>query len=132
MGTPACDVAIVGAGPYGLSTAAHLAADPRLDIRIFGEPMSFWTDRMPMGMLLRPPYVACNIADPDNALTLEAYQTANGKSVTPPVQLDWFVDYGLWFQRQIVPDVDRRWVSRVERQNGDFRLALADEEIVTA
>ena len=34
-----CDVAIVGAGPYGLSTAAHLKAANGLDIRVFGEPM---------------------------------------------------------------------------------------------
>ena len=132
MGARACDVAIVGAGPYGLATAAHLRADDRLDIRVFGEPMSFWTDRMPLGMLLRSPYIACNIADPNDALTLDAYQAASGNGLTPPVPLDRFVDYGRWFQRQVAPDVDRRWVSRVERQNGGFRLALADGETITA
>ena len=39
-----CDVAIVGAGPYGLSTAAHLKAANGLDIRVFGEPMGFWLE----------------------------------------------------------------------------------------
>jgi NADPH-dependent 2,4-dienoyl-CoA reductase/sulfur reductase-like enzyme len=129
---PACDVAIIGAGPYGLATAAHLRTDDRLDIRVFGEPMSFWTDRMPSGMLLRSPYIASNIADPDDALTLDAYQAASGNGLTPPVPLDRFVDYGRWFQRQVAPNVDRRWVSRVERQNGAFRLALADGESITA
>ena len=38
----ACDVAIIGAGPYGLSAAAHLKAADGLDVRVFGEPMSFW------------------------------------------------------------------------------------------
>src|SRR5712692_698430 len=122
MGVPACDVAIVGAGPYGLATAAHLRADDRLDVRIFGEPMSFWTERMPVGMLLRSPYVACSIADPDDALTLDAYQAVNGNGLIPPVPLDRFIDYGRWFQRQVAPDLDRRWVSRVERENGGFRL----------
>jgi len=132
LAVPACDVAIVGAGPYGLATAAHLRADDRLETRVFGVPMSFWTDRMPVGMLLRSPYVACNIADPENALTLDAYQAANGNGVVPPVPLDRFVDYGRWVQRQVAPDVDSRWVSTVERENGGFRLALADGETVTA
>jgi 2-polyprenyl-6-methoxyphenol hydroxylase-like FAD-dependent oxidoreductase len=35
------NVAIVGAGPYGLSTAAHLRAADGLDIDVLGEPMSF-------------------------------------------------------------------------------------------
>src|SRR5213079_230240 len=51
----ACDVAIVGAGPYGLSAAAHLRAANGLDVRVFGEPMSFWERHMPKGMLLRSP-----------------------------------------------------------------------------
>ena len=132
MALPACDVAIVGAGPYGLATAAHLRKDDRLEVRVFGEPMSFWNERMPVGMLLRSPYVACNIADPDDALTLDAYQAANGNGVVPPVPLDRFVDYGLWIQRRVAPDVDQRWVSAVERRNGSFSLTLADGETVTA
>ncbi len=132
MTVPACDVAIVGAGPYGLATAAHLRTDDRLEVRVFGEPMSFWEEQMPVGMFLRSPYVACNIADPGDELTLDAYQAADGNGITPPVPLDRFVDYGRWFQRRVAPDVDRRWVSRVERQNGDFRLTLADGEAVTA
>ncbi len=47
-----CEVVIVGAGPYGLSAAAHLKA-AHIDFRIFGDPMSFWRDHMPAGMMLR-------------------------------------------------------------------------------
>ena len=36
-------VAIIGAGPYGLSLAAHLAAR-NVEHRIFGRPMQFWSD----------------------------------------------------------------------------------------
>ena len=49
-----CDIAIVGAGPYGLSAAAHLKAKG-FAVRVFGEPMEFWADKMPAGMLLRSP-----------------------------------------------------------------------------
>jgi cation diffusion facilitator CzcD-associated flavoprotein CzcO len=127
-----CDVAIVGAGPYGLATAAYLRKAPNLEVRVFGEPMSFWTDRMPAGMLLRSPYVASHIADPGCACSLDAYQHAIGRPVGVPVPLERFVDYGRWFQRQLVPAVDRRWVARVARENGRFRLKLADGEEITA
>lgn len=50
-GSPDYDVAIIGAGPYGLLAAAHLKAKG-LGVRIFGEPMEFWANTMPEGMLL--------------------------------------------------------------------------------
>jgi len=36
-----CDVAVIGAGPYGLSAAAHLIAADGVHVRVFGRPMSF-------------------------------------------------------------------------------------------
>src|SRR5204862_2101609 len=58
------DVVVVGAGPYGLSAAAHLRAGG-LQTLVFGEPMSFWRRHMPGGMLLRSSPTASSIADPD-------------------------------------------------------------------
>ena len=46
------DVAVIGAGPYGLSLAAHLRARGA-DIRVFGFPMQSWRDSMPVGMKLK-------------------------------------------------------------------------------
>jgi cation diffusion facilitator CzcD-associated flavoprotein CzcO len=46
------DVAIVGAGPYGLSIAAHLH-DRGIRYRIIGSPMQFWVSHMPDGMQLK-------------------------------------------------------------------------------
>src|SRR4051794_29507359 len=86
-----CDVAIIGAGPYGLSAAAHLRKIEGLKIRMFGRLMSFWAEKMPMGMLLRSPWVASHISDPDRALTLEAYQSATRAKFGKPVPLEHFV-----------------------------------------
>jgi FAD-dependent urate hydroxylase len=47
-----CDVATIGAGPYGLSAGVHLKAKG-MAVRLFGEPMEFWAKMMPEGMLLR-------------------------------------------------------------------------------
>jgi cation diffusion facilitator CzcD-associated flavoprotein CzcO len=123
-----CDVAIVGAGPYGLSAAAHLRATNGLDIRVFGEPMSFWERHMPKGMLLRSPLAGSHLSDPARALTLEAYQAATGNQITAPLPLPRFTDYGRWFQSQAVPDTDPRKVARVEKNCTGLRLTLEDGE----
>jgi thioredoxin reductase len=125
------DVVVIGAGPYGLSTTAHLRA-AGVETRVFGEPMVFWQEQMPIGMLLRSAWEASHIADPHNRYTLEAYQAATGIRFSAPVPLDEFVRYGQWFQQQVVPDLDRRRVTRVARENGGFRLDLADGESVRA
>jgi 2-polyprenyl-6-methoxyphenol hydroxylase-like FAD-dependent oxidoreductase len=60
----ACDVAIVGAGPYGLSAAAHLKAADGLDVRVFGEPMSFW-ERGAGGHSVIPRFVEFHLVIPE-------------------------------------------------------------------
>jgi thioredoxin reductase len=121
-----CDVAIVGAGPYGLSAAAHLRAANGLDIRVFGEPMSFWERHMPKGMLLRSPLAGSHLSDPSRSLTLQAYGAASGNRITTPLPLNRFTDYGRWFQSQAVPDLDPRKVDRVEKNGAGFQLTLED------
>jgi FAD-dependent urate hydroxylase len=118
------DVAIVGAGPYGLATAAHLRARGALETRIFGEPMSFWHG-MPKRMLLRSPYAACNIGAP-SGMTLEDWRVGHGLPLEIPVPLERFLEYGAWFQQQVAPDIDRRSVSGIAGANGSgYRLTLA-------
>ena len=124
-----CDVAIVGAGPYGLSAAAHLKAANGLDIHVFGEPMSFWERHMPKWMLLRSPLPGSHLSDPRKALTLQAYQAASGNAITAPLPLCRFIDYGRWFQCQAVPNADSRRIVRVEKNGAGFRLTVEDGEI---
>src|SRR5579884_2968151 len=124
-GDRVCDVAIIGAGPYGLGTAARLQSLDSLDVRIFGEPMSFWAG-MPQGMLLRSHWDACNIGFPNGDLTIDSYKAESGGDFGKPVPLDAFIDYGRWFQRTAVPDVDRRRVTYVTSGPGGFRLRLED------
>jgi FAD-dependent urate hydroxylase len=123
-----CDVAVLGAGPYGLAAAAHLQMIKGLDVRVFGEPMEFWKSQMPEGMLLRSPWAASHISDPQTALTMDAFGNAIGTRIPTPIPLDRFVEYGLWFQRQAVPEIDRRRITRIERDSNGFRLILSDNE----
>jgi hypothetical protein len=122
-----CDVAVIGAGPYGLSAGVHLKAKG-IAACVFGEPMEFWANKMPEGMLLRSPRVASNLSDPDRAFTLEAYEAASKREPCAPLPLDTFVEYGRWFRHQLGSDLDERTVLRVERDKPGFRLTLRDGE----
>jgi cation diffusion facilitator CzcD-associated flavoprotein CzcO len=122
-----CDVAILGAGPYGLSTAAHLKSVQGLDVRVFGTPMSFWSEQMPSGMLLRSAYSASHLSAPEGVLSLEAYESSRGATLDRPIRLNDFIEYGLWFQRHASPEVDHRKIVCIEQIEGGFKLLLEDE-----
>jgi hypothetical protein len=128
------DVAIVGAGPYGLSLAAHLRA-AGVSFRQFGLPMQLWQAAMPAGMFLKSQGFASNLSSPDGEHTLEAFCTATGRryaSYGVPVPLDTFVAYGLWFQQELVPDVEHTLVTDVAERNAGYQLALANGDTATA
>lgn len=126
-----CEVAVVGAGPYGLSVAAHLR-HAGIATHVFGEPMAFWRHNMPNGMLMRSPWRATHLSHPGRALSLDAYASSCGIDSGTHLSLEKFVAYGEWFQRHAVPDVDRRAVRLIDAAQDGFRLKLADDDIVSA
>ena len=126
---PVHDVGIVGAGPYGLTAAAHLRA-AGVDVRVFGEVMGFWERQMPIGMLLRSEWDGSHFSDPEKALTLNHFEEVEGIELPERIPLDDYIRYGKWFQRRAVPDVDPRFVRSVEATAGRFALVLDDGETV--
>jgi thioredoxin reductase len=124
-----CDVAIIGAGPYGLSAAAHLRR-AGVDARVFGQPMEFWEHQMPAGMRLRSPWHASHISDPAGAFTLDRYERERGAAIDRPIPLRDFIGYARWFQRSIVPDLDPRKVTVIRTNGGRFRLTLEDRQVI--
>jgi cation diffusion facilitator CzcD-associated flavoprotein CzcO len=126
-----CEVAVIGAGPYGLSVAAHLNA-AKISARVFGEPMSFWQRHMPRGMCLRSPWAASHLSDPAGTYSLDAYAHQHGVTKQYPLPLEHFIDYGKWFQRAAVPLIDQRKVTRIEQGGVGFRIHLEDGEAVFA
>jgi cation diffusion facilitator CzcD-associated flavoprotein CzcO len=122
-------VAIIGAGPYGLACAAflrHSGVEPR----VFGEPMGYWREHMARGMLLRSRRRASHIADPMQALTMDQYERSTGARLSEPIELQQYVEYGHWFRWAAAPDVDRRRVHRIDRVDGAFNLTLEDGEAI--
>jgi cation diffusion facilitator CzcD-associated flavoprotein CzcO len=119
------DVVVVGAGPYGLSTAAHLLGRG-LRVAVFGRTLEMWRDRMPKGMLLRSHWWATNLSDPRRDYGFEQFARDSGHSRGYPLPIQTFIDYGLWFQQRAVPDVDETYVASIERQDGRFLITLED------
>jgi cation diffusion facilitator CzcD-associated flavoprotein CzcO len=126
------DIAIVGAGPYGLMAAGHLRSADSPSIVGFGDPMSFWADQMPVGMLLRSPYVASSIGPSDGPLSLTAYEETIGERPLQPVPLSRFVSYGRWYQQRVLPDLRSERVQQVARNGNGFNLTLETGERVHA
>jgi FAD-dependent urate hydroxylase len=118
---------VVGAGPYGLATAAHLLA-AGVPVRVFGEPMESWEKHMPGGMLLRSRWQASHIASPGHNLTLEDFHAERGLDRPTPIPLGRFVEYGRWFQERAVPQLERRRVERVSPTGQGFTVELEGGE----
>lgn len=129
-----CDIAIIGAGPYGLSLAAHLR-DTGISFRIFGKPMSTWRDHMPKGMHLKSEGFASNLSAPDESSTLAAWCRANGVTYAPqksPVALSDFVAYADWFTQNHVPALEEKDVTDLARCPDGFALTLEDGTALVA
>lgn len=127
------DLLVVGAGPYGLSIASH-AADAGLSLRVFGRPMASWRDNMPGGMFLKSEPWASNLSDPAARWRLDAYCATQGTTARhgEPIPVEMFAEYGLWFARNAVPEVDERTVARITSRPGGFEAVTEDGETVRA
>lgn len=91
------ELLVIGAGPYGVATAAR-AIERGIETIVVGGPMSFWKQHMPEGMCLR--------SGPDWHLdaagvhTFEAFleEEGIGRNEVDPVPIRVFLDYATWFQ----------------------------------
>lgn len=127
-------VAVVGAGPYGLSIAAYLRAR-RIPFRIFGDPMESWRKNMPAGMLLKSEGFASSLYDPAGEYTLERYcqeKSLPYEAVGEPVPIERFIDYGLDFQRRCVPELESHKVRILQKDPRGFSLTTDSGETLVA
>lgn len=128
-----CEVVILGAGPYGLSLAAHLAKR-QVRFRIFGRPMHNWRTQMPQGMMLKSEGFASSLLAPRDVYPLRAFCAERGlpyQDIGLPVPLKTFWSYGQEFQRRFVPQLEEREAAWLEpRDGGGFAVRLDDDETV--
>ncbi|MYW63775.1 NAD(P)-binding domain-containing protein [Streptomyces sp. SID8379] len=125
------DLVIVGAGPYGLSIAAHAAARG-LDTRVFGRPMDSWRNHMPRGMFLKSEPWASNLSAPGRRFRLDQYCAHRGVPAEHghPIPVDTFASYGLWFAQHAVPEPDERMITRIDAAPVGFTLETEDGQVL--
>jgi thioredoxin reductase len=97
--------------------------------------MEVWREHMPKGMLLKSDGFASNLSDPASSFTLKHFCAERGipyDDTRLPVAIETFVDYAQTFQQKLVPQLDTRQVTRIDRTAGHYTIQLADGETVTA
>jgi thioredoxin reductase len=123
------DVAVVGAGPFGLSVAAQISGRA---VRTFGPPMETWRTRMPPDMLLRSDWQETSLSAPGDRGTIDAWAAATGEPRREPIPLQAFLRYAEWFRESFVPESDPARVAALERANGTYRLVTERGDEVDA
>ncbi|MGW5201139.1 FAD-dependent oxidoreductase [Streptomyces spiralis] len=129
-------VAVIGAGPYGLSVAAHLRAHG-VPVRVFGEVMGSWRHAMATGMFLKSTPDAVDLSAPEPGARLADFLRVHGEpelTELTPIPCDVFVRYGQWFQKRYVGEVEAARVAAVDRAAGasGFTVRLDDGEELAA
>jgi FAD-dependent urate hydroxylase len=122
-------VAIVGAGPYGMSLASHLAAR-NIEHRILGRPMQFWSQIAAAGgqRYLKSFCFGTDISTPTPGFSFTDYNRPRGLETFEPCSIENFAAYGRWFQQNNLPWVEPVDVVHVERLADGFAVNLADGE----
>lgn len=127
------DVAVIGAGPYGLATAAHLLARG-LCVRTFGEVMGSWKNNMPEGMLLKSNPRSSTIWH-EQGFTLKQFYAErgipyDGRMIAVPRET--FVEYGKEFQHRFVRIIENKKLVSLEVTRPGFHARLDDGEVFYA
>jgi lysine/ornithine N-monooxygenase len=117
------DVAVIGAGPFGLSVAAHLNDRP---VRVFGAPMQTWRTRMPPDMRLRSDWEETSLSAPGDRGSIDVWSRAEDEPREEPIPLARFLRYAEWFRSTFVPENDPADVAELERAAGVFRVTTAE------
>ncbi|PJM99233.1 oxidoreductase [Streptomyces sp. CB01201] len=129
-------VAVIGAGPFGLSAAAHLRARG-IPVRVFGSPMVSWREHMPAGMVLKSTPAASSIDAPQPGFGLLDFCADTGmrrlESDWDLIPVEAFAAYGQWFAERLFPDLEQVRVVSVDRvPGGAFGLKLDSGEAFEA
>jgi cation diffusion facilitator CzcD-associated flavoprotein CzcO len=122
-------VVIVGAGPYGLSLGAHLSASG-VAYRIFGTPMAFWSKiaKAAPERFLKSFAFGTDISAPVTRAGFSEWCSDRGYEAFEPCAMAHFAEYGMWFQRKFVTNLETCRVNHICREGNGFQIGLSNGE----
>jgi Thioredoxin reductase len=115
------DVVIIGAGPYGISVAAHAAAYG-LSYKLMGYPMDFWKNQMPQNMFIRTPHDLVSFSDPKRKWTIHQYAKETNTKLESPLPRTVFVQYAFWFAEKTGVEFTPELVDEVSLDGGYYSI----------
>ena len=122
---PTVEIAIVGAGPYGLALASRFGAGAAT---VFGRPMDTW-DAMQPDMELRARWEEMSLAATGSQGSIEEWAKVTATVKREPMAVSDFVAYGRWFRERYVADVVEHSVESVRANDSSFSLTTAAGEV---
>lgn len=122
---------IIGAGPFGLTLAAHLKQQG-IDHLVVGKPMEFWEKNMPEGMYLRSG--SDWHLDVSGVYTMDAFIEQRGLTTgeVEPIALDFYLEYVRWFLQQTQPSIYSAYVVDLQQMAQGFTAKLDDGTTIEA
>lgn len=128
------EVLVVGAGPYGISIAAHLRARG-VDHVIAGKPMDSWTEHSPVGTYLKSEPYASDPSTPRPGYDVRAWSKVIGREYIDriiPLSSSQFLEYADWFMGELVPDIRVDLVRSVTPAADGFEVGFEGGDSLTA
>jgi cation diffusion facilitator CzcD-associated flavoprotein CzcO len=113
------DLIIIGAGPYGISLAAHAKAKG-LTCKLLGKPMHFWKRQMPQSMFIRTHPDSIQLSDERVEYTLPRFCEETGAELAIPLPRPVFVDYAFWFAAKTGVEFTPETVVRLDSEAGGY------------
>ena len=132
-----CDLLVIGAGPYGVATAAY-AKSRGLDVIVCGKFMEFWKRSMPDGLLLRSDEKWHLDAEQIHTFKEFIKEAGYTKEQIEPIPISVFLEYADWFRDRKELEIRDCYVTELSGSEGAFKAkidsghAIGAERVVVA